>query len=56
MEKGEFELIKPFKNNFIKEKINKIYFSNLELKTIFLPKKLILCEGKYSFNNLDFLK
>ena len=57
VEKGEFELIKPFKNHFISEKINKIYFSNLELKTIFLPKKInSYVVGKYSFNNLDYFK
>ena len=55
LEKAQFNLIKPLKNNFINEKIEKIYFSNLNIKTIFNPTDIILNgDGKYSFNNSDF--
>ena len=57
IEKSKFKLIKPIKNSFIKEKIEEIYFSDLDIKTIFKPKYINLKSlGKYSFNNLDFSK
>ncbi len=55
LEKTQFNLNKPLKNNFINEKIEKIYFSNLNIKTIFNPSDIKLnVEGKYSLNNSDF--
>ena len=55
LEKAQFNLIKPLKNNFINEKIEKIYFSNLNIKTIFNPSDIkINGEGKYSLNDSDF--
>ena len=57
IEKSNFELSKPIKNSFITEEINEIYLSNLQIKTIFSPKNFkVNGKGKYSFNNLDFLK
>ena len=57
IEKGEFQLAKPFKNNFIKEEIKKVHLSDLQITTNFTTNTTILkTEGKYSFNNLDFLK
>ena len=55
LEKAKFSLNKPLKNNFINEKIEKIYFSNLNIKTIFNPTDIKLKgKGKYSLNNSDF--
>ena len=55
LEKAQFNLIKPLKNNFFNEKIEKIYFSNLNINTIFNPTDIKLKgEGKYSLNNSDF--
>ena len=57
IKKSVVELYKPFKNNFINDVIKDIYLSDLQLKTVFIPKKINLNgEGKYSLNNLDFLK
>ncbi len=57
IDKSKFELLSPIKNNFIKEEIKNIYFSNHKIKTIFKPKSInISSEGKYSFDNLNFLK
>ena len=57
IDKSKFELLSPIKNNFIKEEIKNIYFSNLKMKTIFKPKSInISSEGKYSFDNSNFLK
>ncbi len=56
LEKVEFQLSDPIKNDFIKQEIKSIYFSDLEVKTIFSPKNIDLTGGgKYSFNDLDFL-
>ncbi len=57
VEKAQLYLGKSLKNNFINEKIEKIHFSNLKIKTIFNPKDFRLNgDGKYSLNNSDFLK
>ena len=57
LKKGKFELLNPIKNNFIVNEINEIYFSDLKIKSIFSPDNLKLeANGKYSFDNLDFLK
>ena len=56
LEKSNFELLSPIKNKFINEEITNIYFSDLKMKTIFNPKDIkISGEGKYSFDNLNFL-
>ena len=57
IKKGKFELSKPIVSSFITKKINKIYFSDLEFKAIFVPKQIKLSGvGKYSTNNQDFFK
>ena len=57
IKKSKFELIKPIKNNFIIDKINEIYFSNLEFQSIFSPGNSELeAKGKYSLDNINFLK
>jgi hypothetical protein len=55
--KSKFELAKSFKNTLIPNEIKTIYLSNLQIKSVFKPKNMILNgKGKYSFNDSDFLK
>ena len=55
--KSELELSSSFKNSLINEEINKIYFKDLEIKSIFSSKNSqFICDGQYSLNNQDFLK
>ncbi len=57
IKKTNLELLNPFKNNFIKKEINEIYFSDIELKSLFSPKEIkIKCDGKYSFNDDEFFR
>ena len=57
VEKGKFELLKPFKNDYFRDEFRTIYLSELKIKTTIIPKNISFNgEGKYSFNNLDFLK
>ncbi len=57
VEKSKFEFSNPIQNNFITEKIKSLYFTNIEIKKSFNSKNInLLGKGKYSFNNLDFLK
>ena len=57
IKESKFELLNPLKNSLITEKIKEIYLSDLQITSIFKPKIINLkSEGKYSFNNLDFLK
>ena len=57
IEKGKFELLKPFKNDYFRDELKTIYLSELRIKTTIIPKNISFNgEGKYSFNNLDFLK
>ena len=57
LENSMFELSNPIKNNFVTEKITNIYLSGLKLRTIFKPQDIkISGDGKYSFDNLNFLK
>tara|TARA_B100000989_G_scaffold296088_1_gene278514 strand:- start:1953 stop:4124 length:2172 start_codon:yes stop_codon:yes gene_type:complete len=57
IENGKYELPKAIKNSFIKEEIKEIYLSNLQITTMFSPENINLKgDGKYSFNNSDFLK
>ena len=57
IKKSKFELLQPIKNNFIIDKINEIYFSNLEFQSIFSPGNSELeAKGKYSLDNINFLK
>ena len=57
IEKSQFELSKPLKNQFITEEIREIYFTELKFQTLFSPKKINFNgDGKYSFDNLNFLK
>ena len=56
LEKSKFELLSPIKNSFVTEEITNIYFSDFKMRTIFNPKDIkISGEGKYSFDNLNFL-
>ena len=55
--KGKFEMQKSISSNLISGDIKKIYLSDLQVTSVFKPKNVNLkSEGKYSFNNLDFLK
>ena len=55
--KSGLELSSSFKNSLINEEINKIYFKDLEIKSIFSSKNSqFICDGQYSLNNQDFLK
>jgi len=57
IEKGKFELFKPFKNDYFRDELKTVYLSELKIKTTIIPKTISFNgEGKYSFNNLDFLK
>ena len=56
IENSWIELKAPLKNDLIKSEIKNIYFSNFQIKSVLKPKNISLIgEGKYSFNNLDFL-
>ncbi len=53
----QFKLNKNIENNFIKNKIENVYFSEFSVKSIFKPKNFNFNgNGNYSFNNKDFLK
>ena len=57
LEKSRLDFLKPISNNYIKEQIKEIYFSDLKIRSTFSPKNISFNgEGKYSLNNLDFLK
>lgn len=57
LEKSEIELLKSIKNNFLQNEIKDIQLSNIQLKTVFSPNLIsVKGIGKYSFDNLDFLK
>ena len=57
IEKSKIELANQFKNKFITDKFKIIYFSDLQFKSLFSSKNTYLNgTGKYSLNNLDFLK
>ena len=56
LNKSKLKLTKSLKNNIIGE-IKEIYFKNLQFQSSFSPKKTsINGDGKYSFNNSNFLK
>lgn len=56
LEKARFEFARSFKNTFITEEIKQIYLTNFQISTIFAKNKIQTNgEGKYSFNNLDYL-
>ncbi len=57
LKKSELDLLKPIESKLIKEKISKVYFSDIKLKSIFTPKNIKLNgDGKYSFDKSEFLK
>ena len=57
IEEGRFEFQNEIKSDLIIEKIKKIYFSDLNIKTIFSPtSNNFKGNGKYSFNNIDYLR
>ena len=54
---GKLEFYNPIKNDVVVEEIKEVYFSNLQISTNFQPSKIYFSgKGKYSFDNLDFLK
>jgi hypothetical protein len=54
---ANFEFSYPIKNILLSKKIKNIYFSDFQIKTILNEKNVNFNgQGKYSFNNLDFLK
>ncbi len=57
IKKGKFELPKPINNLLIPEKIKEIYLSDLQVKMKLGTGRFEFNgDGKYSLNNLDFLK
>ena len=57
VEKSNIILKNPIKNNLIFDEIKEIFFSDLSVKTNFsYNNSLINILGKYSLDNLDFLK
>ncbi len=58
VKKSKFEFTKPIKTNeFLNKEIYEIFFSDLKTRAVFKPTGVELnSEGKYSLNNLDFLK
>ena len=57
IEKGYIELSTPIKNNFTTKEIKSIYLSDFKISTNFRSKEIkFKGEGKYSFDNLKFLK
>ena len=57
IDKSELELANPIKNILLQEELKKIYLSDLRIKSFFsLNNSIFDGEGKYSLNNLDFLK
>ena len=56
LEKSIFELSRPINNNFFTDEIKNIYLSDFKIRTILKPNDIkISGEGKYSFDNLNFL-
>jgi hypothetical protein len=56
LKEGKLEIPKMLTNSFIKDKIKEIYFENTKINSSLSPKNFELNgDGKYSFNNLDFL-
>ena len=57
IDEAVLKLSKAYKNNFLKEPINEVYFSELQVENI-LDSKInkLNGKGKYSINNSDFLK
>ena len=56
LKKSDFAFPELIKNEYINEKIKKIFFSDVKFKSTFSPQSIKLKgNGKYSFNNLDFL-
>ena len=57
LEKGEIKLVKNLKNKFINEEIKKIYFSDLQVSSLFKPQNINFKGiGNYSFNKINFYK
>ncbi len=56
LEKGEFQFPKNIKNILKSNDAKKIYLSNFQIKTLFIPKIINFSgKGEYSLNNKDFL-
>ena len=56
LKKKNLELSSVIKNNYITDEIKEINFSDFNIQSIITPKNFkINGEGKYSFNNFDYL-
>ena len=56
VEEGNIKLLNPITNKFITKKIESVYLSNFKILSNFQPKEnKFKGDGKYSFNNLEFL-
>ena len=56
LKKGKLELSNVLINSFVEDKIKEIYFQDTKINSSLSTKNLkINSDGKYSFNNLDFL-
>ena len=54
---GELDLIQPINIEILNQEIEKLFFSEFSVDMNFSPKKYkFIGDGKYSLNNLDFLK
>ena len=57
IDEAVLKLSKAYKNTFLKEPINEVYFSELQVENMLDPKiNKLNGKGKYSINNSDFLK
>ena len=57
LKESRLEFPDPIKNNYFSDEIKKVYFSESPIKMEFKQKDISLnYNGKYSFNNIDFLK
>ena len=57
LKESRLEFPDPIKNNYSSDEIKKVYFSESPIKMEFKQKDISLnYNGKYSFNNIDFLK
>ena len=57
IQKGNFILSNPIRNNFITDELKEIFFSDTQIKIVLdSEKRKFSGEGKYSFNSKDFFK
>ncbi len=57
LEKSNLQIKPPFKNIFLKNEVREIFLSDFVTQMTFSPDNMIISgSGKYSFDNLNFLK